>query len=119
LVRGHLLLAATFVARPWFVARFDWLDARGVGHADIDVIFRDFGLLATGLLAGLLVIPGVGLPRRSLNSIPAVMWYSGFSAGAMTVWTLWIGLVFHITYIALFTRQIDKGFRRRFSGTGP
>jgi hypothetical protein len=99
-----LLQAATFAVRPWFMRWFDWLDARGVGHADIDVIFRHFSLLAALALAGVLLLPGAALLCRKVSRTAAVLWYGAFAAVALTGWTLWITLVFHNTYIALFTR---------------
>ena len=99
-----LLVSATMGVRPWFVRWFDWLDGRGVGHADIDVVFPHFGVLAAALFVAALLIPGVFLLRRAVCRARAVLWYGAFSAVALTGWGLWMALVFHNTYIALFTR---------------
>jgi hypothetical protein len=99
-----LLVTATMGVRPWFVRWFDWLDGRGVGHADIDVVFRHFGILAAVVFVAALLVPGVLLLRRAVCRAQAVLWYGALSAVALTGWGLWMALVFHNTCIALFTR---------------
>jgi hypothetical protein len=101
---AFLLLGATFGVRPWFIHWFDWLDARGVGHADIDEMFRHFSVLASLVLGGVLLLPGAVLLCRKACRAATVLWYGGLAVIALAGWTLWVTLVFHNTYIALFTR---------------
>jgi len=89
-----LLSAGTFIIMPWFTHSFDRLNAIGVGHADVDVIFRHVGSLATVLL---MVAPAT-------SRFTHVAWFGVLSVLALAVWAFWVGLVVHNTYLALFTR---------------
>jgi hypothetical protein len=99
-----LLAGAGLIVRPWFVSSFDFLDARGVGHADIDVLFRHTGFLAAILLVALSAIGALLLLRRSQISVPRLAWFSTVAFSSMLLWVLWLGLVLHNTYLALFSR---------------
>lgn len=98
-----LLSGSTLIVRPWFVHSFDWLDANGVGHADIDVLFRQTGALVAVLLIAAPGLVGGWLLRRSDARPTHVVWFGVLSLVALGVWTVWVGLVLHNTYIALFT----------------
>lgn len=81
----------------------DWLDANGVGHADIDVLFRHVGALAAVLVIASPGIAGGWLLRRPESPATHIAWFSVSSVVGLAGWVLWVGLVFHNTYIALFT----------------
>ena len=99
-----LLSAGTFIIMPWFTHSFDRLNAIGVGHADVDVIFRHVGSLATVLLMVAPATAGAWLLRRSESRFTHVAWFGVLSVLALAVWAFWVGLVVHNTYLALFTR---------------
>jgi hypothetical protein len=101
---AFLLAGTTLVVRPWFVRSFDRLDALGVGHADIDVVYRQVGAVAAVFLIAVPALTGGWLLRRAEVLTARVIWFSVLSVSALVVWALWVGLVFHNTYIALFTR---------------
>lgn len=99
-----LIAGSTLVVRPWFVHSFDDLDALGVGHADIDVVFRQVGAIAALLVIVAPALAGGWLLRRAEVLTARVIWFSVLSVSALVAWSLWVGLVLHNTYVALFTR---------------
>jgi hypothetical protein len=100
---AFLLGAGTLIVRPWFIHSFDKLDAAGVGHADIDVVFRRIGGLLAMLLIAIPVLLGGWLLRRRESHRTEVAWFSALSLFVLSTWCMSVGLVLHNTYIALFT----------------
>ena len=100
---AFLLGVVVLNVQPWFARSFDWLDSHGVGHADVDVVFRRFGSIGAALLIAAPALAGLWLLRRREARTAHVAWFSALSAIGLTGWVLWLGLVFHNTYIALFT----------------
>ena len=90
--------------RPWFVKSFDWLDARGVGHADIDILFRHVGELAGITLLVLPPLAGALLLLHPAQPAARIAWYCSTFTVALAGWCAWLGLVVHNAHIALFER---------------
>lgn len=99
-----LLGGGAFVVRPWFVHSFDVLDAQGVGHADVDVLFRRAGAFLAMLFVAAPALSGAWLLRRSESRASHVAWFGVSAIVACAAWALWVGIVLHNTYLALFTQ---------------
>src|SRR5690349_17985826 len=83
---AFLLGASTMIVRPWFIHSFDKLDGAGVGHADIDVLFRHIGGLLAALLIAIPALAGGWLLRRPESQRTEVAWFSALSLAALGTW---------------------------------